>query len=305
MSSRIKLFFLLPAALLVSLAAASCVTTGDKNQLLSNASAASEPLPSCVTTSLDKLAVADIVESRSSLNPDSIAFLNWNLYKGDGDNWQHDLNNFADNHDVLTIQEAYLDKELSQLLTDHAFEWEMNAAFYMKGTAAGVMTAANSDSVRSCGFQTTEPIIRIPKATLISYYRIDGQDQNLLVANIHGINFTLGMESYQQQLDDLYAAVKDHQGPMIVAGDFNSWSDERMQAVTQLMDKLSLNALSYQINNKTHVFDHAIDHVFYRQLEPLEKKVWQVSSSDHNPISVRFRVTDDSAKQTVASSDLN
>ncbi|MBE9567434.1 MAG: endonuclease/exonuclease/phosphatase family protein, partial [Proteobacteria bacterium] len=109
----------------------------------------------------------------------------------------------------------------------------------------------------------------------------------------HGINFTLGMDSYQQQLDDLYAAVKDHRGPMIVAGDFNSWSDERMQAVKLLMRRLSMHALSYPVNNKTHVFGHAIDHVFYRQLEPLEKKVWQVTSSDHNPISVRFKVVTD------------
>ncbi len=310
MTSRFKLFIFLIIGLLVSVVTASCVTMDSQAKLHSGFSVASEVLPSCdepLFASKGSVEVADLsaAQKSSGLNPDSIAFLNWNLYKGDGDDWQRDLNNFAGDHDVLTIQEAFLDEELGNLLIAHALGWKMNTAFHLNGTAAGVMTAASSDAIRSCGFLTTEPIIRIPKSTLVSYYRIDGLEQNLLVANIHGINFTLGMGSYQQQLDDLYAAVKDHKGPMIVAGDFNSWSDERMLAVTRLMDNLSLNALSYEVNNKTHVFDHAIDHVFYRQLEPIEKKVWQVTSSDHNPISVRFRLVDASSKQTVASSDIN
>ncbi len=77
---------------------------------------------------------------------------------------------------------------------------------------------------------------------------------------------------------------------MIVAGDFNSWSDERMSEVSELINKLSLSRIKYPVNNKTHVFGNAIDHVFYRQLELVSNQVWQVSSSDHNPISVNFRV---------------
>lgn len=298
MSSRFKLFIFLIAGLLVSVVTASCVTVESHAKSHSDSSVVSEVLPSCdeslfVSNGSVEVAGLGSAQKSSGLNPNSIAFLNWNIYKGDGENWQSDLNSFASDHDVLTIQEAFLDDELSSLLIAHAFDWKMNTAFYLNGTAAGVMTAANSDAVRSCGFLTMEPVIQIPKSTLVSYYRIDGFEQNLLVANIHGINFTLGMGSYQQQLDDLYAAVKSHKGPMIMAGDFNSWSDERMLAVKQLMNRLSLHALSYQVNNKTQVFGNVIDHVFYRQLEPIEKKVWQVTSSDHNPISVRFTVVTD------------
>ena len=90
-------------------------------------------------------------------------------------------------------------------------------------------------------------------------------------------------------MEQLYHAIKYHEGPMIVAGDFNSWSDDRMGLVSELINKLSLSRIEYQINNKTHVFGNAIDHVFYRQMELVSNKVWQVSSSDHNPISVNFR----------------
>ncbi len=190
----------------------------------------------------------------------------------------------------MTIQEATLDDEFTGLLEKYDFNWVMNTAFYLNGTAAGVMTVANPKAVHSCGFKVTEPLIRIPKATLVSYYQINGSDKKLLIANIHGINFTFGVSTYQQQLEELYDAIKHHDGPMIVAGDFNSWSDERMSEVMKLVARLSLSEIEYTVNNKTHVFGNAIDHVFYRQLELVSNQVWQVSSSDHNPISVNFRL---------------
>jgi len=229
------------------------------------------------------------VNNNPGLNPESIDFLNWNIYKGNGENWQQDLSAFAESHDLMTIQEAVLDQELTGLLEAHDFNWIMNTAFHFNGEASGVMTVAGFDAVHSCGFHVTEPLIRIPKATLVSYYAIDGSDKKLLVANIHGINFTLGLSAYHEQLEKLYDAIEHHNGPMIVAGDFNSWSDDRVAEVNQLIDRLSLSELEYSVNNKTHVFGHAIDHVFYRQLELVSKQVWQVSSSDHNPISVKFR----------------
>ena len=264
----------------------ACVSVDSKRQDVSNALHDVNEPESCqaITVVNNK----DIHEQ--GLNPENIALLNWNLYKGNNDGWQKDLSSFAQSHDVMTIQEAYLDDKLSGLLQTNNFNWTMNTAFHLNGTAAGVMTVANSKTIQSCGFQNIEPIIRVPKATLVSYYNIDGYDRKLLVANIHGINFTLGVTAYREQLEQLFDSVKGHEGPLIVAGDFNTWSDDRMAEVMQLLDKLSLSSLEYPVNNKTHVFGNAIDHVFYRQLQPVSKKVWQVSSSDHNPISVTFKL---------------
>jgi endonuclease/exonuclease/phosphatase (EEP) superfamily protein YafD len=263
----------------------ACVSVTNKIHLVSNAFAATSDLQSCDMTDV----MNEQTNNIQGLNPENIAFLNWNIYKGNGENWEKDLTSFAQSHDVMTIQEATLDEELTRLLETHDFTWIMNTAFYLNGTAAGVMTVANSTAVHSCGFNVKEPLIRVPKSTLVSYYTIEGSNKKLLVANIHGINFTFGVSVYHQQLEKLYNAIKHHDGPMIVAGDFNSWSDDRMAEVDQLINKLALYKLEYPVNNKTHVFGNAIDHVFYRQLEPLNKQVWQVSSSDHNPISVNFR----------------
>jgi endonuclease/exonuclease/phosphatase (EEP) superfamily protein YafD len=228
--------------------------------------------------------------NKHGLNPQKITFLNWNIYKGNGENWKQDLSSFADEHELMTIQEAYLDDQLVSLLDEHDFSWTMHAAFHLNGTAAGVMNVSSSDALHSCGFRVDEPIIRIPKAALISYYAIEGTNKKLLLANIHGINFTLGITAYAEQLEQLYDSVAHHDGPMIVAGDFNSWSGERLVQMKSLVERLALSKIEYAVNNKTHVFGNAIDHVFYRQLELVDNKVLQVSSSDHNPISVSFRL---------------
>jgi len=273
---------------LLFLSLLSCVSINEKNLALTNNTATpvfSSELLSCQHMPV----IPQSLNNTQGINPDNIAFLNWNLYKGNGENWQQDLSAFAKSHQVMTIQEAMLDEELTMLLEDHEFNWVMNTAFHLNGEAAGVMNAASSDAVHSCGFKTKEPIIRIPKSTLVSYYRINGTVQKLLVANIHGINFTLGTDSYREQLQMLYQAIRYHDGPMIVAGDFNSWSNSRMAEVDTLIELLSLSKLEYSVNNKTHVFGNAIDHVFYRGLEIVTHQVKQVSSSDHNPISVNFR----------------
>lgn len=272
--------------IIASLTLTACVSLDSRSENASNALHEEQDPESCQVLA----AVNNKAARKQGLDPENIAVLNWNIYKGDAEGWQKDLSSFARTHDVMTIQEAYLDDELSGLLQTHDFNWVMNTAFHLNGNAAGVMTVANSNTIGSCGFQNNEPIIRVPKATLVSYYNIDGHDSKLLVANIHGINFTFGVTAYREQLDQLYDSIKHHDGPMVVAGDFNSWSDDRMVEVMQLLDKLSLSSLDYPVNNKTHVFGNAIDHVFYRQLQPVSKKVWQVSSSDHNPISVTFRL---------------
>ena len=284
-------FRFLVLAIVLSLLA-GCVSVSDKVHLVSNANAstmsadiAGTDLQTCeVKTSMDSN-----TNNTQGLDPESIDFLNWNIYKGNGENWQQDLSDFAKDHDLMTIQEAVLNDELTGLLEVHDFNWVMNTAFHFNGDASGVMTVSGFDAVHSCGFHVKEPLIRIPKSTLISYYAINGSDEKLLVANIHGINFTLGLSAYRKQLEKLYDAIEHHDGPMIVAGDFNSWSNDRVVEVNQLVNRLSLLELEYPINNKTHVFGHAIDHVFYRQLDLVSDRVWRVSSSDHNPISVRFR----------------
>ncbi len=226
----------------------------------------------------------------TGLNPDRISILNWNIYKGQRENWASDFQRYTYKHDLVTIQEAHLDDELESMLDSEHQYWTLNTAFHYGGSATGVMTASRVKPLRSCGQHTVEPLIRFPKTSLISYYPIEGMDQTLLVANIHGINFTLGVDVYTSQLEKLYEVMKLHDGPIILAGDFNTWSGSRMQIVEGFAGMLALESLDYTNHNRTSAFGNALDHVFYRGLDPVEHDTWHVTSSDHNPTRVSFRV---------------
>ena len=249
----------------------------------------------------DKLVQNNQVESGSGaaeLNPERISILNWNIYKGQRESWATDFKRYAYKHDVVLMQEAHLGDDLKSILdTGHQY-WTLNAAFHYKDKPTGVMTASRVKPVHNCGQHTVEPIIRFPKTSLISYYPVEGMDENLLVANIHGINFTFGIAVYKEQLEMLYEEMQQHNGPIILAGDFNTWSEKRMQLVDDLAQSLALKSLDYTSHNRTIVFGNALDHVFYRGLEPVEHDTWHVTSSDHNPTRVSFRVTNNAAGDT-------
>ncbi|MDH3355426.1 MAG: endonuclease/exonuclease/phosphatase family protein [Chromatiales bacterium] len=225
----------------------------------------------------------------AAFDPNTISLLNWNIYKGQRLNWATDLKLFSNQHDLVTIQEAYLGDELEGLLNKNNLHWVMNKAFHLRKRASGVMTASSVKAILSHGLHQKEPWLRLPKATLISHYPIDGMKDNLLVANIHGINFSLGTMVYRKQMEALYQEIKRHHGPVIVAGDFNSWSSARMRIVNELVEKLRLGSVEWGSHHyTTRLFGNAIDHVFYRGLKLLNQESWRVSSSDHNPLRVTF-----------------
>ena len=224
------------------------------------------------------------------LDPENIRFLNWNIYKGKNDNWAEDLLTFIEERDIVTIQEAHLSDELESVLARQNFQWTLNVAFNLDNRPSGVMTASRVPALNSCGMRHVEPLIRAHKTALVSLYPIEGIEGTLLVANIHGINFTLGTSAYKRQIEQLFNMVRGHEGPVVIAGDFNTWNQERMEIVREQVVAAKLKSLDYSQHIRTQVFGNALDHVFFRGLEPLAHHSWQVDSSDHNPTRVDFRL---------------
>jgi endonuclease/exonuclease/phosphatase (EEP) superfamily protein YafD len=230
------------------------------------------------------------------LDANNITILNWNIYKGEKKNWASDFRKLSDGKDLVIIQEARLNPEVKETLKKQSIHWTLNTGFYVNDEATGVLTGSRVKPVSSCGLRTTEPFLRLPKTVLVNKYKLSGTDERLLVANIHSINFTLGTEVYGAQIDALKAAISQHQGPVIVAGDFNSWSDSRKEIINNMVTDLSLKAVTYKSKNRITIFGNEIDHVFYRGLESIASEAKQVTSSDHNPIKVTFRVPADELK---------
>jgi len=224
------------------------------------------------------------------LGPDSIAILDWNIYKGQRTGWESDLLRFGRGKDILLLQEASLNEELQELLQKKNLYWNLNSGFRYRGTETGVLVASAVRPLGSCGMRQNEPVIGLPKTILINRYGITGSKEKLLVANVHGINITLGIGAYKAQFQALGDILKKHEGPLVLAGDFNNWSEERVAVVDLLMEDLSLSVLPFEDEGRTTFFGDPVDHILFRGLEPVAHMAHPVTSSDHNPISVTFRL---------------
>jgi len=272
-----------------SILLAACASVSQQEQFLS-ARIHSSPqksegtcTESVVTTGRDSVVIA-------GLSPDNISFFDWNIYKGSLDGWDSDFLRLSGGKDIILLQEASLDKRLQEVLQQQNLYWNLNNAFLYREHETGVLLASTIPAIASCGQRTREPIIGIAKTILIAKYAIENSDKELLVANIHGINFTLGTGAYREQFDGLERILQNHDGPLVVAGDFNNWSDGRSVIISDMATRLSLQTLAFEDENRTTFFGDPVDHIFYRGLKPLDYKVHSVDSSDHNPISVSFQL---------------
>ena len=63
-----------------------------------------------------------------------------------------------------------------------------------------------------------------------------------------------------------------------------------MDIVMNMAEQLSLEAVTYKNHNRITILGNPMDHVFYRGLDVINEKSIEVTSSDHNPIMVTFRL---------------
>jgi len=232
----------------------------------------------------------------ASMDAAGFRMMSWNIYKGADDGWQDDLQEMAGESDLLLLQEGSLEEDLLTFFKDNELHWEMAAAFTYQEIPAGVITASKIAPRITCSVRNTEPLIRLPKTTMVTSYPMSGTGDSLLVANIHSINYSLGLGVFKQQLEQVVALLENHQGPIIFAGDFNTWSLGRQELVERMTEDLQLTAVELIDDHRTSRFGRPLDIVFYRGLIVQRAQVLAVDSSDHNPILVSFKVGSDSTR---------
>jgi endonuclease/exonuclease/phosphatase (EEP) superfamily protein YafD len=239
------------------------------------------------------LPAACIMQSgdKSIDNNGEIGLLIWNIQKQTQQRWMRDLSDYSEGLQLALLQETLFTQELAHWIKLRRLSATQVNAFSIQGESAGVMTIARENPSSSCGSTQIEPLIRLNKSTLISYFSLTN-GTSLAVVNIHGINFTLGVEDYQRQIKSVLQQLYDHKGPLIVAGDFNDWNESRRSVVRELVQSLELIEADYAPDNRVEpsISDAPIDHLFYRQLEFKQAFVSLTQSSDHNPIIARFHL---------------
>ena len=215
-----------------------------------------------------------------------ISVLNWNIAKGAMHGWQTDLRHLSANKDIVIIQEAALEASLYDAFSEER-HWSFSSGFLRRHQQTGVLTISRAAPLSSHKFRQKEPLLRTPKATLITEYPLYN-NQTLLVANIHAINFTIGTRIFTAQLDRIYRILKLHEGPILFCGDFNTWQQRRVKRLQELISALSLQAINFDHDRRKHTFGLPLDHMFYRGMISKEAHALAVTSSDHNPMSVTF-----------------
>jgi len=224
------------------------------------------------------------------IDPGGFTLLNWNVQKGGQEGWAADFARLAADADLLALQEAYLTDPLRGLLREGDYRWDMAAAFLNREHETGVLTGSKSAPVAFCVTRFAEPLVVIPKTALTSLYPVAETDLFLLVVNVHLINFSVDTVQYRGLLGTLEESLASHEGPLLLTGDFNTWSNGRLKVVEGLRDRLGLTAVAFAEGGLSRFLGKNVDHVFYRGLEPVEARTVKVATSDHNPLLVTFRV---------------
>ncbi len=192
--------------------------------------------------------------------------------------------------DIVLMQEAVMSETWTGIWKNiHTFTWGFFRSFSLgKHTETGVLTGSkfHQKILRILPSLDTEPLLRTPKASGISLIEIVGRKEQLLVINTHAMNFNFGTP-FLRQIQTVYEAIKDHEGPMIWAGDFNTWSKKRFIELRKITELLGLEWLEPE-NDRRFL---KLDHILYRGIIPKYATIGSnVKTSDHFPIFAEFEI---------------
>ena len=225
--------------------------------------------------------------TESYLDKNSIKLFNWNIQKSQNSGSLDDLGQFSLDMDLVLIQEAALNEDLIAAVK-HAKYWSFAPGYQTKEQITGVMTLSNAEPLVQCNLTNWEPWLRTPKATSITEYGLEASRKTLVVVNIHAINFTLGVKAFKKQLEQVQQILVEHEGPIIVSGDFNTWRKQRVVLLDAMAQSLDLKPLIFDADHRRTAFGHHLDHIYVRDLAATETATQVVDTSDHNPMSVNL-----------------
>lgn len=216
-----------------------------------------------------------------------LKILVWNIYKQQRTDWQSVLEHFGKNCQLILLQEAQTNPNFINYITENYAAAEQVPALNLPQHPSGVMTLSTSEPIYCCPLQVKEPLLRLAKSTLINVYPMP-DEKFLMAVNIHAINFSLGLDIYRRQLRAIEEHIQRHEGPVILAGDFNAWSRMRSYELYAFTRRLSLREVKFKHDYRSTVFGRPLDFIFYRGMQLCTADVMETIASDHNPLRAEF-----------------
>jgi endonuclease/exonuclease/phosphatase (EEP) superfamily protein YafD len=221
--------------------------------------------------------------------PELFRLLVWNVKKGEIKGMVEDFRTLSQDANLVLLQEMVDRPDLttSISLAQPQLSWGMAQAFKWQRSEnyTGVATGSTAKPLRENSFLSpvVEPIAKTPKSLLVTEYKLGRTGLHTLVAlNLHAINFVT-QRSFELHMDQVVQVIRSHKGPLVVAGDFNTWSYPRLEYMESVLQSLGLENLNVGEAGWTFPFDH----IFVRGLR-LEQSIdlTRIESSDHKPLMV-------------------
>ncbi|MBY0554562.1 endonuclease/exonuclease/phosphatase family protein [bacterium] len=215
-----------------------------------------------------------------------LTLVTWNAHKLADKKYMPDLVQLSQDSDLILIQEAM---HSDNLQNSFAAQFNMSFSFHKsfcngKKHATGVMTGSRYELSNNLTIVSpdTEPFTFTPKVSGYSMIHIP-EIGTVHVINTHGLNFNLG-NKFARQINHLAQFMHKLEGPIIWAGDFNTWSPDRKDHLYETARILGMTHLKPSNDSRTLL---KLDHVFVRGLEAVSSTLLDnYKSSDHAPIKI-------------------
>jgi endonuclease/exonuclease/phosphatase (EEP) superfamily protein YafD len=250
--------------------------------------------------------VAESIIDRDNFSQEAIAspavkILNWNVAKQNNTPaWTRDFFHILETYqpDLVCLQEISLNTQTKSILALESMGWNFAPNFRDTYTDnyCGILTASPVKPIARTALltQDCEPLTNTPKVSLIAEYAIAKRDRPLLVVNTHAINFVTS-EKFAAQLNKLEQFLHRRSEPIVLCGDFNTWSQRRLRLLNLMGDRLHLTPVQFsppaQTHLKTFFASPPLDWIYYRGLsqKPASATVFkEITSSDHTPMGVEL-----------------
>ena len=260
------------------------------------------------------------------LDPKSIKVMSWNIGKGKkfdstkcdstecdsktGALWEEYLSQISFDYDLVILQETPPFLKLSEHLSEQWKGYGMTMA--VSHVSLRKRMYGNAFISRAVPFmfnfkrsEVSDYFFGPPKLITFARFGLKGMEEELLVINIHSLN--LAVKGYKRQLQVTQGILQSHEGPVIFAGDFNTWWG-RLTLVRKYMHSMGLREVVFE-NGKDRKYRlwgvvpfGILDHIFVRGLDVQYAQVlnWEGSGgegssweglgkgSDHKPLSVHL-----------------
>ncbi|ADE54288.1 endonuclease/exonuclease/phosphatase family protein [Coraliomargarita akajimensis] len=226
--------------------------------------------------------------------PSEFELVCWNIEKGGNTGWKADLRRLARDSQLVLLQEAIYVEEMKQPREETLY-WSFAPGYHNGRHQSGVMSVSWVQPDLFCLLEAVEPLLRSPKQTGVLSMPLEGSPVPLLVVNMHAINFTLGTKAFRRQLEAVGHIISGYPGPIVFAGDLNTWNQPRLKALKAFAETHALEAVEFEPDLRSQKMGHVVDYVFVRGLTVESRSVVPVKTSDHNPMIVTLRYAPDNS----------